>query len=259
MNKTKLFYVVVVAILLFSVMSAPAQASRLEFSAGIWSSSMTGSYNDGTNSLDLKNDLGFSNFSFLVLGAKLNMSDRWALSLGYTGSDKNAVGTLNKALTFFNVPYQAGQTLDTRIKLSYFDIGLERNLFRKFGSELNFILDVKITSLDLTGIAQQTQVAIPPLSQNGIPIPQIGFSGKVGMGLFDAHAKFLWLGGSASNYTASISDLTAGIGTSLLLPGLSASLDYHILDLRGKDTSNNQIKEALLNYSGPQLSLNYRF
>lgn len=257
MKKMRLFCAVVVAILLFSVMSAPAQASRLEFSAGIWSSSLTGSANDGKSSLDLKKDLGFGNSSFLVLGAKVNMSDRWALSLGYTASDNNAVNTLNKTLSFFNVPYQANQTLDSRIKLSYWDIGLERNLFRKLGTELNFILDVKLASLDLTGIARQTQVATS-FSQN-IPIPQIGLSGKIGLGTLDGHAKFLWLGGSANNITASISDLSAGIGTSLLFPGLSASLDYHILDIRGKDTSNNQIKEAILNYSGPQLSLNYRF
>lgn len=245
-------------LLLLTAVSAPVQASRLEFSAGIWSSNLTGSANDGNSSLDLKNDLGLGSFSFLVLGARLNMGQRWALSLGYTGSDNSAVKTLNKAMTFFNIPYQANQTLDTRVKLSYFDIGLERNLFRKLGTELNFLLDVKVTSLDMTGIAQQTQVGTS-LSQNGIPIPQIGLSGKVGLGLLDGHAKFLWLGGAINNYTASVSDLSFGIGTGVLLPGLSASLDYHILDLRGKDTSNNQVKEALLNYSGPQLSLNYRF
>jgi hypothetical protein len=228
--------------------------NRLAVGVKGWHSDLSGDIDSKGMNLGLSADTDIGARTELALNASWKLSKKDQLRLDYT--QFNHKGSLNRAVTFDNLPYAAGSSV--KLETSFFDVGFSRLLNESEHGSWKFLYGLKFSDLFMK-LEQQlpTGPRSGELDQN-FSVPYLGFEGNRRVSdsttLIGAIKYFSFNQGGASGRLTDF-DIALQFGRDYdKCPATNewyGTLGYRFFMLHG----NSDEDSSEINYSGPTLGL----
>lgn len=225
-----------------------------DYTGAWWFTLVGGSAGSPTGTVDFVTDLYMKDKNPLVFTAKWTWHEKNNIGVSYFTLENQGQTTIGRNFVYKGVPFNSGDFVDSKLKVTVFDVAYERNLYSWDEGYLNFLAGVRFTNIDLN-MFNETRGTVVHHSLNS-PLPEIGLvaSHEFDDGLV-GKLKLVYFDYSNGGRQSRVQDYSFGIKY-FVLPGWSIGADYRYSRLYGKDSSGSDLDVF---YQGPVLTIDYQY
>lgn len=154
----------------------------VDVQVGAWSTSVSGDVRDGSQNIDVEDDLSIDDETLTYGRARLHLPFLGNVYLGYVPLDYSGENTVTRTVTFRDETFTVGTEVRSDIEMNAYDLGWTATVLDLPGADFELGLNVKFIEGEVT-LRDDNDTATADFS---VPVPQLKAVVSVGGPFFSA-------------------------------------------------------------------------